>query len=174
LWSDVETIPENGTWFQLISNGTTAINTGPNGLQKLDQIIQHAEQLGLYVLLSLTNNWNPRPLLDNLTNSVNAVGRRDVTPGTNNSLPRNTLSNDYGKFKSCCHILMLICYLQEEWMFIYDKPAGIAPTTNFTLIPHLSMLSKIISPKSCHVMSTVLPYSAGVYFICFYIYLLSS
>jgi len=95
-FNDVETIPENGTWFQLISNGTTAINTGPNGLQKLDQIIQHAEQLGLYVLLSLTNNWNPRPLLDNLTNSVNAVGRRDVTPGTNNSLPRNTLSNDYG------------------------------------------------------------------------------
>ncbi|KAK7467163.1 hypothetical protein VKT23_004221 [Stygiomarasmius scandens] len=104
-FNDVEAIPENGTWFQLITNGTTTVNTGPNGLQKLDMVIKHAERFGIYVLLSLTNNWNPRPLfddlktsIDDLTNSVEGRGfqRRDVTPGTNNTLPRNFLSNDFG------------------------------------------------------------------------------
>ncbi|THU89503.1 glycoside hydrolase family 5 protein [Dendrothele bispora CBS 962.96] len=104
-FNDVETIPENGTWFQLVANGTTTVNTGPNGLQKLDMVMKHAERFGIYVVLSLTNNWNPRPLfddlktsIDNLTNSVESRSfqRRDITPGTNNSLPRNFLSNDYG------------------------------------------------------------------------------
>lgn len=97
---DVDTIPENGTWFQLIQNGTTVINDGPNGLQKLDKVMELAQKHGLYILLSLTNNWNPRPLTDsiNITDplSVFRLGRRDVTPGTNNSFPRGTLSNDYG------------------------------------------------------------------------------
>ncbi|KDR81606.1 hypothetical protein GALMADRAFT_239658 [Galerina marginata CBS 339.88] len=92
-FNDVNTIPVNGTWFQLIANGTTTINTGPNGLQKLDTVVRLAEKHGLFLHLSLTNNWNPLPLLDNTTNGI---GARDVTPGTNNSLPRNTLSNDFG------------------------------------------------------------------------------
>ncbi|KAF5373898.1 hypothetical protein D9758_000572 [Tetrapyrgos nigripes] len=104
-FNDVEAIPVNGTWFQLIANGTTTVNTGPNGLQKLDMVIKHAERFGIYVVLSLSNNWNPRPLfdelttaIDDLTNTVESrdLHRRDVTPGTNNSLPRNFLSNDYG------------------------------------------------------------------------------
>lgn len=49
----------------------------------------------IYLLLSLTNNWNPLPLLDNVTTD-GSLFRRDVTLGTNNTLSRNTLSNDYG------------------------------------------------------------------------------
>ncbi|KAG1837622.1 glycoside hydrolase family 5 protein [Suillus subalutaceus] len=44
-------MPESGTWFQLVQNGTTTINDGPTGLQKLDTV----------VIMSLTNNWNPVP-----------------------------------------------------------------------------------------------------------------
>lgn len=93
LKADVNSIPENGTWLQLITNGTQTINNGTNGLQKLDLLVKHAQNMGIYLLFSLTNNWNPDPLLDNLTISVT---RRDVTFGTNNTLPRNFLSNDYG------------------------------------------------------------------------------
>jgi len=80
LWgfNDVLTIPENGPWFQLVGNGTTTINNGPNGLQRLDTVVKLAEKHGLFVQLALTNNWNP------------------VAKDTNNGLPRNTLSNDYG------------------------------------------------------------------------------
>jgi mannan endo-1,4-beta-mannosidase len=109
-FNDVEQIPTNGTWFQLVANGTTTINTGPNGLQKLDMIMKHAERLGLFVTLSLTNNWNPREKLDGLAGSIEGLEsdiqarrlwdrefwNRDVTVGTNNTLPRNFLSNDYG------------------------------------------------------------------------------
>lgn len=66
---DVTEIPETGTWFQLIANGTTSVNTGANGLQKLDMIIKHAESFGIYVLLTLTNNWAPLAT-DNLTESI--------------------------------------------------------------------------------------------------------
>jgi len=94
-FNDVTTIPENGTWFQLIANGTTSINNGTNGLQKLDAVVRLAEKHGLFLHLSLTNNWNPLPLLDNSTSGL-SISARDVTNGTNNTLPRNTLSNDYG------------------------------------------------------------------------------
>ncbi|KAF9052628.1 glycoside hydrolase family 5 protein [Panaeolus papilionaceus] len=93
-FNDVEKIPENGTWFQLVANGTTTVNDGPNGLQKLDTVVRLAEKHGLFLILSLTNNWNPRPLLD--SSHPLAISARDVTPDTNNTLPRNTLSNDYG------------------------------------------------------------------------------
>jgi mannan endo-1,4-beta-mannosidase len=77
---DVEVVPDGGTWFQLIQNGTQTINEGPNGLQRLDAVVEIAEELGMFVLLTLTNNWNPTD--------------------TNTSLPRNYLSNDYGKYPS--------------------------------------------------------------------------
>lgn len=94
-YPDVNTIPVNGTWFQLIANGTTVINDGPNGLQKLDTVIKLAQKHGLFVLPSLTNNWNPGPL-DNPTAGISS---RDATSATNNVPPRtrNTLSNDYGQ-----------------------------------------------------------------------------
>ena len=94
-YPDVNTIPVNGTWFQLIANGTTVINDGPNGLQKLDTVIKLAEKHGLFVLPSLTNNWNPHPL-DNQAAGL-SISSRDATSGANNVLPRNTLSNDYGQ-----------------------------------------------------------------------------
>ncbi|KAJ7685166.1 glycoside hydrolase family 5 protein [Mycena polygramma] len=94
-FNDVSEIPENGTWFQLVANGTTSVNLNEtNGLPKLDRIISMAQKHGIYLLLSLTNNWNPLPL-DNTTansTSTNTISRRDVS--TNNSLPRNSLSMD--------------------------------------------------------------------------------
>jgi mannan endo-1,4-beta-mannosidase len=98
--ADVTEIPQKGTWFQLISNGTTMINDGPNGLQRLDKVVELAEKHGIYLLLSLTNNWNPLPGIDNINTTMPDVSRRDVTPGTDNSLNRNFLSNDYGQ---CAH-----------------------------------------------------------------------
>jgi len=79
----------------LIGNGTTTINNGANGLQRLDTVIRLAEKHGIFLQVSLTNNWNPLPLVDDTTTGLGLISR-DVTPGTNNSFPRNTLSNDYG------------------------------------------------------------------------------
>ena len=99
---DVDTVPINGTWFQLVHNGTVIINDGPNGLQKLDTVVQMAEEHGIYLILSLTNNWNPLPLLNNtIQYADSAIVSRDITIGTNNSLPRNYLSNDYGQCSPC-------------------------------------------------------------------------
>jgi mannan endo-1,4-beta-mannosidase len=64
----------------LIAGGTTQINDGPNGLQKLDIILQLAQKHGIFVILSLTNNWDPR------------------ASGAHFNTPRNFLSNDYGAY----------------------------------------------------------------------------
>lgn len=91
---DVSEVPSEGTWFQLIANGKTTINDGTNGLPRLDKVVELAEQHGIYLLLSLTNNWNP----DKNSSSVPNATRREIAPGTNNTFDRNFLSNDYGQW----------------------------------------------------------------------------
>ena len=125
--TDVQTIPEDGTWFQMISNGTTTINNGTNGLQKLDTVVQLAEKHGIFLQLALTNNWNPVPLVDNTTTGLGMIGR-DVTPGTNNSLPRNTLSNDYGQQFINNLVFELKVNPQEEWMSTSERSV-VPPST---------------------------------------------
>jgi len=91
-FNDVTSIPTNGTWLQLIANGTATINNGTNGLQRLDKVVELAQQHGIYVLFSLTNNWNPLP---NVTLPA-TLSRRNDTPPATTPLPRNFLSNSYG------------------------------------------------------------------------------
>ncbi|KAJ6545495.1 glycoside hydrolase superfamily [Mycena capillaripes] len=113
-----ELIQLNGTWFQLVANGTTSIN-----LNETTGIISMAEQHGIYLLFSLTNNWNPLPLDNTTPNSCNptssTLSRRDIL--TNNSLPRNTLSNDYGGW-------MLMSGLSELILMMLSTP------TKYTII----------------------------------------
>ncbi|KAI0267208.1 glycoside hydrolase superfamily [Russula aff. rugulosa BPL654] len=79
-FNDVNTVPETGSWLQLIKDGNTTFNTGSNGIQRLDTIIKFAKEYNIYVYFSLTNNWYP---------TVNA-------PDDSCALPRNYLSNFYG------------------------------------------------------------------------------
>ena len=89
---DVETIPDSGSWLQLIKDGNTTVNTGPNGIQRLDKVIKFAKEYNIYVYFSLTNNWLP---------TVNA-------PPEACPLPRNYLSNSYGQYitldQSCAFV----------------------------------------------------------------------
>lgn len=112
---DVDTIPENGTWFQSLANGTLTINDGPNGLQKLDRVVELAAKHGVYLLLSLTNNWNPIPGLDQPLppgfNPSSIINKRDAQNG---SLPRNSLSNDYGWLETILIVLLPVT-LFSRW-----------------------------------------------------------
>jgi mannan endo-1,4-beta-mannosidase len=87
-FNDVEQKPSSGNYFQILSNGTSIINNGVNGLQRLDKIVCTASKFGIKLLLTLTNNWNPvRPEPDT------SLTRKDNSPSV---LPRGYLSNDYG------------------------------------------------------------------------------
>lgn len=98
---DVPSIPDTGSWLQVIANGTTTLNTGANGLQRLDKVVELAAQHNIYILFSLTNNWSPSAI----SSSQNV--RRWATP----SLPRNYLSNDYGKYRT----LIQSCAPFTDW-----------------------------------------------------------
>ncbi|KZP23080.1 glycoside hydrolase family 5 protein [Athelia psychrophila] len=86
-FNDVTEVPTSGIWFQLIAGGTTRINNGTYGLARLDKVVEVAQAHGIYLIFSLTNNWNPLP-------GDATVSRRDSITG--NTLPRNYLSNDFG------------------------------------------------------------------------------
>jgi mannan endo-1,4-beta-mannosidase len=61
IWgfNDVNTIPASGTvWFQLHANGTSTINTGTDGLQKLDYVVSSAESRGVKLIINFVNNWD--------------------------------------------------------------------------------------------------------------------
>ncbi|KDQ52968.1 glycoside hydrolase family 5 protein [Jaapia argillacea MUCL 33604] len=94
FFNDVTTIPQNSNWLQLIEKGgKTTLNTGPNGLQKLDLVVTWAEKTGVYLIPSLTNNWNPLP--PNGSPSRRYSGEVEKR-WSNVTRPRNYLSNDYG------------------------------------------------------------------------------
>ena len=93
---DVTTIPKAGSWLQLIKDGNTTFNTGPNGIQRLDTVIKLAKEFNIYVYFSLTNNWYP---------IVNA-------PDDSCALPRNYLSNFYGQYI----ILDQLCAFVVNWI----------------------------------------------------------
>jgi len=86
-FNDVSQKPSVGTFFQTLQNGESSINEGPDGLQRLDKVVAAAERWGIKLILTLTNNWNPKKV-----EPSTAIGRRD--DGT--VLPGGSLSNDYG------------------------------------------------------------------------------
>lgn len=96
-------------------------------------MIQLAEKHGLFVQLALTNNWNPVPLLDDTTTGLGMISR-DVTKGTNNSFPRNTLSNDYGQQFINYLAFELKVNVQEEWMSTSER--SVIPTSTI-MIPFI-------------------------------------
>jgi mannan endo-1,4-beta-mannosidase len=58
-FNDVNSVPSSGTaWFQLLANGQQTINTGSDGLQRLDYVVKSAEAHGIKLIINFVNNWN--------------------------------------------------------------------------------------------------------------------
>lgn len=54
----VTSTPSSGTvYFQSFSGSTATINTGTNGLQRLDAVVKSAEKYGIKLIINFTNNW---------------------------------------------------------------------------------------------------------------------
>lgn len=50
--------PSDGVYFQYWGGEAPTYNDGPDGLERLDYIIQRAGQLGIKLIIPLVNNWN--------------------------------------------------------------------------------------------------------------------
>ncbi|OKL57012.1 putative mannan endo-1,4-beta-mannosidase F [Talaromyces atroroseus] len=58
-FNDVNIIPSSGTvWFQLLEDGTATINTGADGLERLDAVVSAAEAYDVKLIIPFVNNWN--------------------------------------------------------------------------------------------------------------------
>jgi mannan endo-1,4-beta-mannosidase len=57
-FNDVNTQPTDGSvWFQLLQNGEATINTGADGLQRLDYVVKSAESHGIKLIINFVNYW---------------------------------------------------------------------------------------------------------------------
>lgn len=60
IWgfNDVKGNPGSGTvYFQSFSESSATINTGANGLQRLDVVVKSAEKHGIKLIINFVNNW---------------------------------------------------------------------------------------------------------------------
>ncbi|KAI0421792.1 glycoside hydrolase superfamily [Xylaria grammica] len=58
-FNDVTTDQQGGTvWFQKLSAAGSTINTGANGLQRLDYVVAAAEKRGIKLIINFVNNWS--------------------------------------------------------------------------------------------------------------------
>ena len=57
-FNDATSTPGSGTvWFQSFAGNTPTINTGANGLERLDYVVQSAEAHGIKLIINFVNNW---------------------------------------------------------------------------------------------------------------------
>lgn len=58
-FNDVTSTPGQGTvWFQQLSSAGSTINTGADGLQRLDYVVAGAEARGIKLIINFVNNWS--------------------------------------------------------------------------------------------------------------------
>ncbi|CAG7919398.1 unnamed protein product [Penicillium olsonii] len=58
-FNDVNTVPSAGTvYYQLLKDGTATINTGADGLQRLDYVVASAEAHNVKLIINFVNNWS--------------------------------------------------------------------------------------------------------------------
>lgn len=61
IWgfNDVNSDPGSGTvYFQRLASSGSTINTGANGLQRLDYVVSAAEKRGIKLIVNFVNNWD--------------------------------------------------------------------------------------------------------------------
>ncbi|RMY53953.1 hypothetical protein D0863_13784 [Hortaea werneckii] len=57
-FNDVTSTPSDGTvYYQSFAGGEPTINTGANGLQRLDYVVKSAEAHGIKLIINFVNNW---------------------------------------------------------------------------------------------------------------------
>ncbi|GAQ47052.1 hypothetical protein AtubIFM56815_003877 [Aspergillus tubingensis] len=76
-FNDVTTQPSSGTvWYQLHQDGKSTINTGADGLQRLDYVVSSAEQHGIKLIINFVNYWTD---YGGMSAYVSAYGGSDET-----------------------------------------------------------------------------------------------
>jgi mannan endo-1,4-beta-mannosidase len=58
-FNDVNSVPGSGTvYYQYLSASGSTINTGTNGLQRLDYLVSAASMRGIKLIINFVNNWD--------------------------------------------------------------------------------------------------------------------
>ncbi|PYI27267.1 mannan endo-1,4-beta-mannosidase A [Aspergillus indologenus CBS 114.80] len=82
-FNDVNTKPADGTvWYQLHANGTSTINTGADGLQRLDYVVTSAEKYGVKLIINFVNEWTDYGGMQAYVTAYGAAAQTDFYTNT--------------------------------------------------------------------------------------------
>ncbi|KAJ5120976.1 Glycoside hydrolase superfamily [Penicillium bovifimosum] len=80
-FNDVNTVPSDGSvYYQLLKDGTATVNTGADGLQRLDYVVASAEARNVKLIINFVNNWSD---YGGMAAYVNAFGGSQTSWYTN-------------------------------------------------------------------------------------------
>ncbi|KAF8177783.1 mannanase [Mycena galopus ATCC 62051] len=82
-WGFNEVTSAQGVYFHLWTGSTATVNTGTDGLQRLDYLISSAKSHGIKLLITLTNNWSDFGGIDVYTAQLLGSGQPHDTFYTN-------------------------------------------------------------------------------------------
>jgi mannan endo-1,4-beta-mannosidase len=82
-FSDVNSKPTDGkVYFQLLQNGNATINTGSDGLQRLDYVVAAAEKRDIKLIINFVNNWSDYGGIDAYTTAFGGSSTSWYTSST--------------------------------------------------------------------------------------------
>ncbi|KAK2746415.1 hypothetical protein FQN55_005633 [Onygenales sp. PD_40] len=76
-WAFNDATSCSGVYFQCWSDGTPTINTGADGLERLDVVVQTAEKHGIQLILPFVNNWGDYGGMDVYVSQLGGAGHAD-------------------------------------------------------------------------------------------------
>ncbi|KAH0608815.1 uncharacterized protein H6S33_001043 [Morchella sextelata] len=101
-WAFQDSTSCSGIYFQCWSGSTATINTGSNGLARLDAVVKAAEKYGIKLILPLVNNWGDYGGMDVYVNAL-ASGSGHSAFYTNSAIQtayKNYVSTIVNRYKS--------------------------------------------------------------------------
>ncbi|EFQ31952.1 fungal cellulose binding domain-containing protein [Colletotrichum graminicola M1.001] len=102
IWgfNDVNTVPQYDNWFQHLTASGSTINTGANGLGRLDTVVASAENNGIKLIINFVNNWDDYGGIKAYTNAFGGDHNGWYTSTAAQTQYRKYISAVVGRYKN--------------------------------------------------------------------------
>ncbi|PGH17847.1 hypothetical protein AJ80_04670 [Polytolypa hystricis UAMH7299] len=100
-WAFNDVTSCSGIYFQCFSGGSATINTGSDGLGRLDVVVSKAEQYGIKLILPFVNNWGDYGGMDVYVSQLGGSGHSSFYTDSNiQNVYKNYIATVVNRYKS--------------------------------------------------------------------------
>ncbi|KAL7274196.1 hypothetical protein RUND412_002911 [Rhizina undulata] len=144
-WAFNDATSCSGVYFQCWSSGSPVVNTGSDGLARLDAVVKAAEAYGVKLVLPLVNNWSDYGGMDVYVSNLGGSGHSSFYTDTNiQTAYKNYVATIVNRYKSSSAIF--------SWQ-LANEPRCTGCATSVITIWATTMSAYIKSLDSSHYVS---------------------